>query len=361
MLRPSPNPNPPVPPTSSTLTLLFQSRSNAPPSTKRAVLCVANVASEFSEGDIYKLFSPQISRHERPFFAHGIHVPIDLDSGSSLGCCFVEFESYLDALNALETTSKLILHGNLVCVRWSSQQELLSSLFPDLKAPPLDASPPSVPATKPRDLIFLTRQNINSLLLLCREANTRFAGKSVEKPFRWVISVLTKVPWHMTESISTIHRDHLFEMLKLSLDYAKTLLQDPHSQLDPDIVSQLIRCALCVPGFTEKQKVAVLNASDSTCPPDLEKFVFLESTMTSAPSTPITPYASRPRMYQPGGKSKFGAYKPFQYQKAIPGYKKSFYKASSSDSSLSPFAPTHSSLAAQSKPSSSSSAFFKNG
>ncbi|KAJ3199185.1 hypothetical protein HDU82_000662 [Entophlyctis luteolus] len=108
---------------------------------------------------------------------------------------------------------------------------------------------------------FVTRKNINDLLNLCKECEMRFIGPAVEKPFRTVISIVTKIPWHNTSILSTIHRDHIFEMLKLSLDIAQEKLKENVADFAPSIINDMICCGMCVSGFTEKQKLSLLTAT----------------------------------------------------------------------------------------------------
>jgi hypothetical protein len=69
------------------------------------------------------------------------------------------------------------------------------------------------------------------------------------------------------------------------------LSKDLASHFDPSLMTRLIRAGLCVPLFTEKQKLVLLNIAQLPCPQDLVPFVFNppenELDETAAICTPV--------------------------------------------------------------------------
>jgi len=65
-----------------------------------------------------------------------------------------------------------------------------------------------------RNGCFLTRDEVNAILLVCKNYKLHFSRKCAERPFENVISIISKIPWHIPKIINTLHRDHIFELLK---------------------------------------------------------------------------------------------------------------------------------------------------
>lgn len=76
-----------------------------------------------------------------------------------------------------------------------------------------------------------------------------------------------------------MHRDHIYEMLKLSIESLKTHLAKDYVQIDTTLLERLVRAGIMCPAFTERQKTTLLQASRMECPQDI--IVFLVS--NSAP------------------------------------------------------------------------------
>ena len=134
-------------------------------------------------------------------------------TGKTLSDCFIEFPTYSDAQRALELHSRGILKGRVVMAQWSSQAELMAAFFPnwsgatglitprqsdwalpsmldrDANAPVMDSVSPKTPSLieqaraapfgsgvvygpsstgSAKDGIFLLREEINAILLICR-------------------------------------------------------------------------------------------------------------------------------------------------------------------------------------------------
>jgi hypothetical protein len=66
------------------------------------------------------------------------------------------------------------------------------------------------------------------------------------------------------------------------------LSKDMASHFDASLMFRLIRAGLCVPLFTEKQKLVLLNIARVSCPQDLAPFVFYpQETDEGVPATPV--------------------------------------------------------------------------
>ncbi|KNE70132.1 hypothetical protein AMAG_15109 [Allomyces macrogynus ATCC 38327] len=96
---------------------------------------------------------------------------------------------------------------------------------------------------------FLTRNEINQILAVCKNYKLFFSRKCAQRAL-----------------VSTLQRDHLFEMAKLCIESLHQHLIKPYHQIDPSLMDRLLRAVLMVPAFTEKQKMIVLDASGYACP-----------------------------------------------------------------------------------------------
>jgi len=153
-----------------------------------------------------------------------------------------------------------------------------------------------------KDGCFLTRDEVSAILLVCKNYKLHFSRKCAERPFENVISIVSKIPWHIPKIINTLHRDHIFELLKrkiikkkffylkfqsiyviylniksllltnitfiiyiyiVSLESLKTHLSKEYINISPTLMNRLIRSGICCPGFTDKQKNMILNFSVS--------------------------------------------------------------------------------------------------
>lgn len=232
----------------------------------------------------------------------------------------MEFPTYYDALTAMEMHPKGILKGRIVTTQWSSQAELFNLLFPNQTVFPKKNLPGAnqaqriaSPLPNQRVLsdggaqaqaqktgIFLQREEINAILVICRNYKLHFSRKCAERPFENIISVITKIPWNNYELISPTHRDHLFEMIKLGLDSLRIHLGKSDVSMDETLFVRMLRAGLCVPLFTERQKITLLNVAGISCPPDLAQFIYMPSSgqcqevpapkSPQAPAQPVRPF-----------------------------------------------------------------------
>lgn len=74
-----------------------------------------------------------------------------------------------------------------------------------------------------------------------------------------------------------MHRDHIYEMLKLSIESLKTHLAKDYVQIDTTLLERLVRAGIMCPAFTERQKTTLLQASRMECPQDIIGFLVSSS------------------------------------------------------------------------------------
>lgn len=96
---------------------------------------------------------------------------VDRSSGKTLSNAFVELDDQEEALNAIASCNRKPLKGRLVHVSVSSQDELLKTIFPSWSGDFHDGmairtDDDNVPSKLGHT--FITRQEINSLLTICR-------------------------------------------------------------------------------------------------------------------------------------------------------------------------------------------------
>jgi hypothetical protein len=159
---------------------------------------------------------------------------MDRTTGKTLSDAYVEFLTVGDMRRAIETRHQKPLKGRIVSVSECTQEELLGVVFPKWRGTFYGtcAIPPASEVVKSMSTAagggnsgccppFITREEINSLLVVCKNYKLHFSRKCAERPFENIISVITKYPWHQTHLITTMHRDHIYEMLKLSIGKKK--------------------------------------------------------------------------------------------------------------------------------------------
>ncbi|KAF9976857.1 hypothetical protein BGZ73_007656 [Actinomortierella ambigua] len=123
----------------------------------------------------------------------------------------------------------------------------------------------SNPATPP----FVTRDEINALLVVCRNYKLHFSRKCAERPFENILSIIAKYPWHRPQLVLPLHRDHIFELLKLSIESLRVHLSKDFHTIHPTLLERMVRCAILTPAFTERQKAMVLHVAGCPCPENL--------------------------------------------------------------------------------------------
>ncbi|KAI9305229.1 hypothetical protein BJ944DRAFT_239845 [Cunninghamella echinulata] len=241
---------------------------------------LSNIPWDVSQSDIYHFFS-NVQIPSSSIYAQSIHILMDRTTGKTLSDAYVELVSHHDLKRAIETKNQKSLKGRTVTVTECQQDELLTMIFPKWRGKfvGISAIPPDTKTVKSMSSAaggggstcppFITREEINSLLVVCKNYKLHFSRKCAERPFENIISIITKYPWHQAHLITILHRDSIYEMLKLSIESLMNHLSKDYVQIDPTLLERLVRVGLLCPAFTEQQKMVLLKTSTIECPPDL--------------------------------------------------------------------------------------------
>ncbi|KAF9941689.1 hypothetical protein BGZ67_004263 [Mortierella alpina] len=289
-----------------------------PPTTPRtsaiqwAVVRVTNIPWDVSLQDMLAFFAgfPHPPEH---LLSQNVHILMDRSTGKTFNSAFVELALTSHQAGMVAQARNLkVLKGRLVTVELSSQDELMRSLFPKWagqfqNGEPLihgeqlvtstvasaanghqeeeDATPSSDSGHSPGDVNatpsttactivapytppFITRDEINSLLLVCRNYKLHFSRKCAERPFENILSILAKYPWHQPYRVLPLHRDHIFELLKLSIESLRLHLSKEYNNIQSTLLQRMVRSAILTPAFTERQKNMVLHVAGYTSAPE---------------------------------------------------------------------------------------------
>ncbi|CAG8794176.1 2279_t:CDS:10 [Gigaspora margarita] len=191
------------------------------------VIKLTNIPWDVSLKEI-KTFLSAFKLPNASLYAQCIHIIMDRTSGKTLSEAYIELATSAEANRAVDTRNMKPLKGRLVSCMRSSQEDLMRAVFPKWKGEfsGCDAvvtseilqSSPTVP-----QIPFITREEMNSLLVVCRNYKLHFSRKCAERPFENIISVLVKM-----------------------------------------------RAGIMTPVFTERQKLMILQVSGMTLPADLQ-------------------------------------------------------------------------------------------
>ncbi|KAF9108281.1 hypothetical protein BGX29_002011 [Mortierella sp. GBA35] len=262
-----------------------------------AVVRVTNIPWDVSLQDMLGFFAgfPYPPEH---LLAQNVHILMDRASGKTFNSAFVELAlTARQAGMVAQARNQRVLKGRQVSVELSSQDELLRTVFPKwtgnfvngepsisgekdtiesasgdgdrdgqhIGAWNLDSTRHQAQSTPP----FVTRDEINALLVICRNYKLHFSRKCAERPFENILSILAKYPWHQSHRVLPLHRDHIFELLKLSIESLRMHLSKEHNTIHPTLLMRMVRCAVLTPAFTERQKNMVLVVAGVACPEDI--------------------------------------------------------------------------------------------
>ncbi|KAG2184173.1 hypothetical protein INT44_009188 [Umbelopsis vinacea] len=216
--------------------------------------------------------------------SHFVHIIIDRSTGKTVSNAYVEVLEPTEAQRAVTTCHRKPLKGRLVHVSHSNQDELLKSLFPCWTGNFVKgmAIPTETQSVSPKqDQTFITRQEINSLLTICRNYKIHFSRKCPERPFENIMSIVCKYPWYQPELVTALQRDHIYECLKLAIGkyiwyYQVNLDRIDYITIDPALVDRMVRTGVMCPTFTERQQYVILNSavtSGQECPEDIKHLI----------------------------------------------------------------------------------------
>ncbi|KAG0007997.1 hypothetical protein BGZ80_003975 [Entomortierella chlamydospora] len=277
-----------------------------------AVVRVTNIPWDISLQDMHSFFSgfPFPPEH---LLSQNVHILMDRATGKTFNSAFIELALTPHQAGMVASARNLkVLKGRLVTVELSSQDELLRAVFPKWIGQFLHGDPmiPGVRQKKNRgnprsaeeqnnspssgqstlgargsnpkqqsevsstisaieSTTFVTREEINALLVVCRNYKLHFSRKCAERPFENILSIIAKYPWHQPHRILPLHRDHIFELLKLSIESLRTHLNKEYNTIHPTLMTRMVRSAILTPAFTERQKAMVLHVAGCTCPEDI--------------------------------------------------------------------------------------------
>ncbi|KAF8937435.1 hypothetical protein BGZ47_009057 [Haplosporangium gracile] len=292
-----------------------------------AVVRVTNIPWDVSLQDMLGFFAgfPYPPEH---LLAQNVHILMDRTSGKTFNSAFIELAlTTRQAGLVAQARNQRVLKGRQVSVELSSQDELLRSVFPKwtgdfVNGEPLipgerasiksadgegdkdgqNVAPWHLDSAKQAQSTppFVTRDEINALLVICRNykacittscltisysyvhlAQLHFSRKCAERPFENILSILAKYPWHQAHRVLPLHRDHIFELLKLSIESLRMHLSKEYNTIHPTLLTRMVRCAVLTSAFTERQKNMVLVVAGVTCPEDIVGWM--------APPAPVEP------------------------------------------------------------------------
>jgi hypothetical protein len=306
------------------LEALYDQRPNVESTRDYSVLKMTGIPWDTTISDIYEFFEPikVVNGHQAPHFTECVHFVKAPSPKKSEFQVFIEFPTKEKAVEAfvLKSNKPLILSKlvtDLDCrarLFYSSQIELEKSLFPHKKV------------QKNRSdiedgVIFLSREEILSLLTACRTVKHTTRNKLIHRPFQ------------------DLHRDHLFEMVKLSIDAANlnnwpNYLQKPKEMVT--IKTRLLRAGLCVPLFTEKQKVILLNTAGMPCPKDLIVYTYTPDDGSENEFLKLSPRMHRRRLLSTDTVIEISpVYSPPEFSPTIAAFKNLKNRADQADQVIS--------------------------
>ncbi|CAO3660417.1 unnamed protein product [Umbelopsis ramanniana] len=139
-------------------------------SIKWPVIKISNIPWDVSVSQVTQFF--KLIKFPPPHMhSHFVHIIIDRGTGKTVSNAFVEVLDLSEAQRAVTTCHRKPLKGRLVHVSLSNQDELLKSLFPCwvgnfVKGMAIPTDTQSILSKQGQT--FITRQEINSLLTICR-------------------------------------------------------------------------------------------------------------------------------------------------------------------------------------------------
>ncbi|CAK3894378.1 hypothetical protein DOTSEDRAFT_49044 [Lecanosticta acicola] len=221
----------------------------------------------------------QILRQPQGSPYHAVHIMMERETGKTMDC-FIEFASPNEAAYVARQFARRVEAGRPpkvgdreVEVVYSSQDELLSELFPRAKhtrfsggQPVIDKAPRKYYADVDADG-FKCFVHPEECIMLIKFANMSdrapFASKSPCRVYEHWITTLVKFPWYALDYITIKERRRMFdctvELLRILVEHLRRS-NGRYSPLEPTpaILQELVVAALTCPGFSEKQKHSIV-------------------------------------------------------------------------------------------------------
>ncbi|KAI8992028.1 hypothetical protein BDF20DRAFT_909719 [Mycotypha africana] len=260
--------------------LVNNSNSIVPLNFSYACVKLSNIPWDISQKDVRSFFG-NCHFPSATDCIQSIHIMMDRNTGKTLSDAYIEFTSIADMRRAMHTRNQRPLKGRIISVVESSQEEILKAIFPKWRGQfdGTNAIPPPEEVVRTMSTAagggtsacppFITREEINSIVVVCKNYKLHFSRKCAERPFENIISIIAKYPWHQAHLITNLQRDHLYEMLKTAIEALKTHLFKECVQIDPTLMVRLVRAGVMCPAFTARQKTTLLQTARMQCPQDI--------------------------------------------------------------------------------------------
>ncbi|KZT62166.1 hypothetical protein CALCODRAFT_514267 [Calocera cornea HHB12733] len=170
---------------------------------------------------------------------------IDRQSGKTFSHAFIEFSTAEQARAVLRKLQNAVLGKGkrtmAVTVTMSSQEELMTELYPSWTGEFIGACPVITDFTKLRGQnslpSILSHKELDSLVLLLENPNPRFV-KTPALPYYELVGILRKIPQQWTGCMSNDIRDHLYELCSYAMDLLRMQVKENYNN-HPDINSSL--------------------------------------------------------------------------------------------------------------------------
>ncbi|OZJ02866.1 hypothetical protein BZG36_04087 [Bifiguratus adelaidae] len=240
------------------------------------VVKLTNIPWDVSQKDIRLMFAgvrlPRPEEHSQP-----IHIMMDRATGKTLTDAFIELDDAKDVEKVFAKGFSKTLKMRPVGIQRSNQGDLMHALFPSWDGTfdginPVQAEQ-STERGKRKGTSFMSREEITSMLAICKNYKYHFSRRCPERPFESIMSIMTKYPWHAPELYSTLQRDQIYEFLKLALETLRCHLVKDCVYIDKTLKTRMLRAGIMCPVFTDKQKATLMRSAELRCPPEYQKFL----------------------------------------------------------------------------------------
>lgn len=212
-----------------------------------AVVRVDNIPWKTSYQDIVKWIpDPYDLLPDSADVAQPVHVPIDVKTGKTANCAFIELKDEGSAKKLIRRRNNTKLCGRPVSLLLSNYEEVIGEVFPSVEHFP--------PGTPTRLLTYFTKWQLEQLIQLLRSGGPQL--KSPLKPIEYIISLIQLVP----DDLSPDQRDLLAEK---ALGVLKKGTQWLNSRVDGLFFAlhRLIQASVNNRTFTRVQKDRIVEVS----------------------------------------------------------------------------------------------------
>lgn len=198
---------------------------------KVATIKIANFPWEISKSEIVHFLSGCCLVSDTK-----VHIPIDKTTGKTRNEAFVELREDADVDRCVISLNRKYLKGRMVSVQPSDFSELFHVHFP---------------LSDIEQQVLLTKDEINSLLLVCKNFKVHFSRRCAQRPYEHVCSLLYLLPW---KQMNVVNRDAIFEMVKQALEFLLNHLNRPLPSLGAETLNRFLKAIYWFPVFTDRQR-----------------------------------------------------------------------------------------------------------